>query len=188
MSDSAEFDRIKHQYQQMIAVRSAELSAHWTRYNIQAVLSSAVLVAFASDRIPTASPARRLVLVAFAEVLALVWLAMSIRGHRWIGFWNRRLIELERRGDFLRIFQEADVETRSDITMTIWATSIPFVFALGWFLAALIMRFDGLPRAAVIAIQFGSGILAGCGVALFVVSIFRTYCPKNRERTDEVSS
>jgi hypothetical protein len=125
-------------YKQIVAVRNTEQTTHWTRYNIQITLNSAVLFGFmvttsAGDVDSSLAP----VAISFGAVLTAVWMWITRNGHRWIRIWNEQLADIEREADLPRVFSHAlDQTTFNMFHLGAFASVIPVIFAVAWVFVA----------------------------------------------------
>lgn len=127
-------------YQQTVATRSAEVSAHWARYNIQIVLNSTVLFGYLAIGRPEVAGNRDPVIL-LGATLVPIWAWINHRGNYWMNFWNERLSAIEAGPPpFPPVFSEAIRRTWRGATVAALTTLIPVVFALAWMLLAYQVR------------------------------------------------
>jgi hypothetical protein len=101
-------DRYMNSYPQIIALRNAEVQAHWTRNNIQITLNSAVLFGFLAllKEPAVKQPPMSLVMVT-GGLLAAIWALINRLGHRWVRYWNEQLGDLERKAGLPLVLHRA---------------------------------------------------------------------------------
>ena len=118
------------QYAQIVATRNAEIAAVWSRYNIQWLINAGLLGIFVANHDGAFVP---WAMAAAGEVLALVWVFVTRRGHFWVDFWNRQLADLEPSAGYAPVFQQVRAEVRNTwLTVNRLALTPPFVFVVWW--------------------------------------------------------
>ena len=142
-------DPIWYQHQRAIEVRNAELTAHWNRYNIQMVINTGVIYAFATA--PKDTIDKYAVLwVPFGAFLCLLWNAINDRGHRWIGFWNRWIRTFEADAGFRPVFVEAWQDTRkTSFPVVVLSSLVTLAFSAIWLILATVFL-SGFNLASVV--------------------------------------
>lgn len=140
---SDRMQRLLHEHERINDTRQGELAAHWTRYNIQIVFNTGILYAFVSDRrsVPV------WLWITFGISAAWVWYSINARGHRWVGFWNRSLRELEALAGLPSVYQNALRETRRPLPMVTLSALLPLLFTGAWAALAFLHSGDWLLRS-----------------------------------------
>lgn len=157
-------DPVSSTYPQIVAVRNAEVSTHWTRYNIQITLNSAILFTFLALR-DKPFPAESVgLVVSLGSAFTAIWAAINWRGHWWLRFWNEKLAQLEKDGNLPNVFQDAIAITNHSkiCRIGVLATLVPVVFSAVWCVIAC-------------TTSYGSPIRFGISVLAFAVT-FAIFC------------
>jgi hypothetical protein len=121
-------------YEAIVSVRNAELSAHWTRYNIHTVLNSTILFGFLAAYERSFTGAAIAPAIILGSVLSAVWALMTWRGGLWVRFWNERLAAIEPTSGRPDVFTEA-INMSADHGMlraTLVSAAVPLLFSLSW--------------------------------------------------------
>lgn len=127
------------QYESLIAVRNAELTTYWTRYNLQVGLNGGLLVAaFASES------GKRIAEIPIGWVslggatLAIIWLVMIQLGKASIHRWDEQLQLFEKQLGKEEVFPlftniiDSGVALDSWRNMTNIAAAVPVLCAIAW--------------------------------------------------------
>jgi len=121
-------------YAEIVSVRNAEVSSHWTRYNIHTVLNSTVLFGYLAIGKQSLAGAATAPAIILGSVLSLVWALMTWRGGLWVRFWNERLADIERAGGRADVFTEA-IDMSADhgiLRATLISIAVPLLFSIAW--------------------------------------------------------
>jgi hypothetical protein len=163
-------DRLLHQHARVSEARATELTTQWTRYSIQLAVNTGVLYGFVERRDHMPDLIETLWVI-FGALLSLLWIAINDRGHKWVGFWNRWLRDIEPQAGLPLVFTDALSETKgSFLPIVVLSGFLPLLFLLAW--AALTFVIDlGTGTTAARAVTI---VLATLGVCCLFAASRRT--------------